>query len=163
MTPPLTAPLTAPLNATQHGRPSAAPALELIEGSRRALARAALAQTAHERYASAHLAALRAAAAVIATVAPQGSRGRDRGRVRSAWVVLRETCPPLAEWADFFAAGAQTRAAAEAGIPCVSNRAADDLIREAETFLSRVCEVLELAYQPTLGQQALALRLRAVG
>jgi hypothetical protein len=118
-----------------------------------------LAQSAHERYASAHLAALRAAAAVIAAVAPQG----PRGRVRSAWVVLRETCPPLAEWADFFAAGAQARAAAEAGIPCVSNRAADDLVREAESFLSRVCEVLELAYQPALGQQALALRLRAVG
>ena len=136
-----------------------APALELIEGSRRALTRAALAQSAHERCASAHLAALRAAAAVIAAVAPQG----PRGRVRSAWVVLRETCPPLAEWADFFAAGAQARAAAEAGIPCVSNRAADDLVREAESFLSRVCEVLELAYQPALGQQALALRLRAVG
>jgi hypothetical protein len=135
------------------------PGFDLIEGSRRALTRAALAPTAHERYASAHLAALRAAAAVIATVAPEG----PRGRVRSAWVVLRETCPPLAEWADFFAAGAQLRAAAEAGIPCVSSRAADDLVREAESFLSRVCEVLELAHQPAVGQQALALRLRAVG
>lgn len=130
------------------------PAFDLIEGSKRALSRAALAPSPHERYAAAHLAALRAAAAVIAVVAPQG----PRYRVRSAWVVLREACPPLAEWADFFAAGAQTRAAAEAGIPCVSGRAADDLVREAELFLSRVCQVLEVAHQP-----ALALRLRAVG
>ena len=73
-------------------------------------------------------------------------------------MVLREACPPLSEWADFFAAGAQTRAAAEAGIPCVGARAADDLVRDAQTFLARVCDVLELAHQP-----ALDLRLRAVG
>lgn len=135
---------------------------ELIEGSRRALARAAVASTPQERYATAHLAALRAAAAVIAAVTPPGRPHSPRGRVRSAWVVLRESCPPLAEWADFFAAGAATRAAAEAGIPCVSRRAADDLVREAECFLARVCEVLELAQQPAQ-QQAFALRLRAVG
>ena len=64
----------------------------------------------------------------------------------------------MAEWADFFAAGATTRAAAEAGIPCVSHRAADDLVRDAETFLARVCDVLALAYQPSLES-----RLRAVG
>lgn len=138
--------------------PECMPEVDLIEGARRSLARAALAPTAHERYAAAHLAALRSAAAVIAAVAPQG----PRGRVRSAWVVLREACPPLAEWADFFAAGAQTRAAAEAGIRCVSPRAADDLVREAERFLSRVCDVLELNQQSGY-QQTLALRLRAVG
>jgi len=139
---------------------------DLIHGAQRSLARAALADTPHERYAAAHLAALRAAAAVIAVVAPRSRESRGgrsdsravRHRVRSAWVVLREVCPPLSEWADFFAAGAQTRAAAEAGVPCVSARAADDLVRDAQTFLARVCDVLELAHQP-----ALELRLRAVG
>ena len=141
-------------------KPSATPSapFELIEGARRALSRAAMAPTPHERYAAAHLAALRAAAAVIATVAPRNPHTGSRSRVRSAWVVLRESCPPLTEWADFFAAGARTRAAADAGIPCVTPRAADDLVREAELFLSRVCDVLELTYQP-----ALTLRLRAVG
>ncbi len=131
----------------------------LMCSAQRSLVRAALAGTPHERYAAAHLAALRAAAAVIAAVAPR-SRDRHpaRQQVRSAWVVLREVCPPLSEWADFFAAGAQTRAAAEAGIPCVGARAADDLVRDAQTFLARVCDVLELAHQP-----ALELRLRAVG
>ena len=135
---------------------------DLIPGAQRSLARAALAGTPHERYAAAHLAALRAAAAVIAVVASRSSQVRAnrpvRQQVRSAWVVLREVCPPLSEWADFFAAGAQTRAAAEAGIPCVGARAADDLVRDAQTFLARVCDVLELAHQP-----ALDLRLRAVG
>jgi len=135
---------------------------DLIHSAQRSLARAALAGTPHERYAAAHLAALRAAAAVIAVVASRSSQVRAnrpvRQQVRSAWVVLREVCPPLSEWADFFAAGAQTRAAAEAGIPCVGARAADDLVRDAQTFLARVCDVLELAHQP-----ALDLRLRAVG
>ncbi len=135
---------------------------DLIHSAQRSLARAALASTPHERYAAAHLAALRAAAAVIAVVASRSSQVRAnrpvRQQVRSAWVVLREVCPPLSEWADFFAAGAQTRAAAEAGIPCVGARAADDLVRDAQTFLARVCDVLELAHQP-----ALDLRLRAVG
>lgn len=138
------------------------PEIELIEGARRSLSRAAIAVTPHERYAAAHLAALRAAAAVIAVVVARSSKssmnGFPRGRVRSAWVVLREVCPPLAEWADFFAAGASTRAAAEAGIPCVSGRAADDLVRDVEIFVARVCDVLELSYQP-----ALESRLRAVG
>ncbi|MDA2988690.1 MAG: SAV_6107 family HEPN domain-containing protein [Actinomycetota bacterium] len=153
---------TATLPRTDFPR-TESPHVELIEGARRALSRAAMAATPHERYAAAHLAALRAAAAVIAVVAPGavrrgGDRDRSHSRVRSAWVVLREVCPPMTEWADFFAAGARTRAAAEAGIPCVSHRAADDLVRDAETFLARVCDVLELAYQPSLDS-----RLRAVG
>lgn len=149
------------MNSTPATIDVARPHVELIDAARRALSRAAMAPTPHERYAAAHLAALRAAAAVIAVVAPGAVRRgehRNRSRVRSAWVVLREVCPPLVEWADFFAAGARTRAAAEAGIPCVSHRAADDLVRDAETFLARVCDVLELAYQP-----ALESRLRVVG
>lgn len=130
------------------------PPLELIDAARRSVSRAAMASTPHERYAEAHLAALRGAAAVIAVVSPRG----PRDRVRSAWVVLREVCPPLAEWADFFAAGANLRSAAQAGIPCVSSRAADDLVREVESFLARVCDVLDVAYQPPLSS-----RLRAVG
>ena len=150
---------TTPTSSRTEPPQTQAPHVELIDGARRALSRAAMAATPHERYAAAHLAALRAAAAVIAVVAPGAVRAdRPRRRVRSAWVVLREVCPPMAEWADFFAAGATTRAAAEAGIPCVSHRAADDLVRDAETFLARVCDVLALAYQPSLES-----RLRAVG
>jgi len=59
--------------------------------------------------------------------------------------------PALAEWAAFFAAGAAKRAAAEAGLPrAVSGREADDLLRDAETFLSLAEEALGVAAQPPL-------------
>jgi hypothetical protein len=53
--------------------------------------------------------------------------------------LLSIVAPELAEWADFFAAGAARRAAAEVGLPgVVSAREADDLLRDAETFLATV-------------------------
>ena len=65
------------------------------------------------RYACAHVAALRAAAALLAARAhPAPARGR---RQKNAWVLLAEVAPELSEWAAFFAAGAAKRAAAEAG------------------------------------------------
>ena len=50
----------------------------------------------------------------------------------------------------FFAAGARKRALAEAGVPCVTAREADDLVREAESFLERVVTCLGVTHQPTL-------------
>jgi hypothetical protein len=45
----------------------------------------------------------------------------------------------MQEWAAFFAAGAGKRAAAEAGLRrSVSERDADDLVRDAATFLAVV-------------------------
>jgi hypothetical protein len=58
--------------------------------------------------------------------------------------------PELEEWAAFFAAGATKRAAAEAGLPVVGARDADDLIRQAEVFLGIVEAVLGLPSQPVL-------------
>ena len=59
--------------------------------------------------------------------------------------------PELGEWADYFAAGASKRAAAEAGIPrVVSAQEADDLLRAAEQFVAVVEEALGVARQPTL-------------
>jgi hypothetical protein len=122
---------------------------DLLMSARRSLAEASIATTAAERYAAAHLAALRAAAAVLA------ARGRPssarRSRVMSVWVILPQVAPELGEWATFFAAGARKRAAAEAGLDCVSHREADDLVREADSFVIRVCEVLDLPYQSALG------------
>lgn len=65
------------------------------------------------RYACAHVAALRAAAALLAARArPAPARRRPQ---KNAWVLLAEVAPELGEWASFFAAGAGKRAAAEAG------------------------------------------------
>src|SRR3954449_8713109 len=68
------------------------------------------------RYACAHVAALRAAAALLAARArPAASSAGRRRPQKNAWVLLTEVAPELAEWATFFAAGAAKRAAAEAG------------------------------------------------
>lgn len=64
---------------------------------------------------------------------------QGRRRPRSAWVLIAEVAPELAEWATFFAAGAAKRAAAEAGLShAVTEREADDLVRDAGTFLAVV-------------------------
>lgn len=66
-------------------------------------------------------------------------------------MLLTAVAPELAEWADFFAAGARKRAAAEAGVPAaVTPREADDLLRDVESFLAVVETTLGLAHQPLL-------------
>jgi hypothetical protein len=96
------------------------------------------------RYACAHVAALRAAAALLAARArPAPPRRRHQ---KNAWVLLAEVAPELAEWATFFAAGAAKRAAAEAGSTrAVTEREADDLVRDADRFLAVVEQALGLA------------------
>lgn len=125
---------------------------DLLMSARRSLTEASIAPTAGERYAAAHLAALRAAAAVLAARSRPSSR---RSRVLSVWVVLPQVAPQLGEWAAFFAAGARKRTAAEAGLDIVSHREADDLVRDADTFLVRVCEVLDVPYQSSMGSALL--------
>ena len=95
------------------------------------------------RYACAHVAALRAAAALLAARAqPAPARRRPQ---KNAWVLLTEVAPELAEWARFFAAGAGKRAAAEAGSTrAVTEREADDLVRDADRFLAVVEQALGL-------------------
>src|SRR5919107_6050470 len=80
------------------------------------------------RYAHAHVAALRATAALLAARAQPTARAPRRGRPvqRNAWVLLAEVAPEFGEWATFFAAGAAKRAAAEAGLErAVTTREAD--------------------------------------
>jgi len=112
-------------------------AAQLLGQAHRGLAEAAGSPDPRWRYATAHLAALRAAAAVLATrTEPETGRRRPR----SAWVLISQVAPELGEWATFFAAGAAKRAAAEAGLSsAVTAREADDLVRDAGTFL-RVAE-----------------------
>jgi hypothetical protein len=54
-------------------------------------------------------------------------------------VLLGQVAPELGEWATFFAAGAAKRAAAEAGLShAVTDREADDLVRDVRAFLAVV-------------------------
>ncbi len=127
-------------------RATASPAaLDLLTQAHAGLHEAAVLETPHERYATAHLAALRTAAAVLAVRGRPESSPRRRRRIRSAWEVLPEVAPELAEWSALFAAGAERRARAEAGIAgAASVRDADDLIRAAGMFLRLVERMLLL-------------------
>ena len=138
--------------STTSARTASAPAgqaaTDLVASAERTIVEASVVATAAERYALAHLAALRAAAAVLAARGrPKSKRGRQ---VASAWAILPVIAPELAEWAAFFAAGARKRQSAEAGIACVSHREADDLVRESARFLERVCDVIGVIHQPAI-------------
>jgi hypothetical protein len=126
-------------------------ALDLLRAARRDLVAASATAVPTARFAAAHLAALRTAAAVLAV----RTRPAATKRLRNVWVLLPQVAPELAEWAAFFAAGAGKRAAAEAGLTrAVRPREADDLLRDAETFLALVETTLGLAHQPALPQVA---------
>jgi hypothetical protein len=128
-------------------------ALALMQSARHGLAAAEDERAAGARYVSAHLAALRAAAAVVAARAEPAS-GR-RKKPQSVWELLPRVEPALREWSAFFAAGAAKRAAAEAGLPrAVSSREADELLRDAATFVSLAEGALGIpAEQPLLPLQ----------
>lgn len=120
-------------------RPRHGHAVALVEQARQGLLDADYASDPADRYVGAHLAALRAAAAVLAV------RARPRGRARptSAWTLLPGVAPELAEWAAFFAAGSATRIAAQAGVTrLVTARDADDLVRQTGQFLVLVERVV---------------------
>ena len=105
----------------------------LLEQARQALLDADHAARPVERYARAHRAALRAAAAVLSARA----RPRRRAQPTSAWALLATIAPELAEWSAFFAAASVIRAAAEAGVHrLVSSGDADDLVRRVGEFLA---------------------------
>lgn len=130
-------------------------ALGLLAQAHKGLGEAAELEDPNERYATAHLAALRIAAAVLAVrgrpeppprrAGGGASRRQRRQPIRSAWEVLPEIAPELAEWSALFASGADRRARAEAGIEgAASHRDADDLLRDTGMFLRIVERMLLL-------------------
>ena len=97
------------------------------------------------RYACAHVAALRAAAALLAARARPASRP-GAGRRRTPGCCWPRSPPSWPSGRRFFAAGAAKRAAAEAGSTrAVTEREADDLVRDADRFLAVVEQALGLA------------------
>jgi hypothetical protein len=126
-----------------------------LERSAESLREAIMTPDVPARYAHAHVAALRAAAALLAARAHPDPRRR---RQKNAWVLLAQVAPELGEWATFFAAGASKRAAAEAGSTrSVTEREADDLVRDADRFLAVIEQSLGLA--PHVPQLPLARRV----
>jgi hypothetical protein len=114
-----------------------------LERSAESLREAITCSDIPQRYALAHVAALRATAALLAARA-QPTPVHKR-RQKNAWVLLVEVAPEFEEWARFFSAGAAKRAAAEAGSRrAVTEREADDLVRDADRFLAVVERCLGL-------------------
>lgn len=107
---------------------------ELMADAGRVLGRAIGEAGARERFAEAHLAALRGAAAVLA------ARARPRRAARaSVWELVPRVAPGLTEWAAFFSDASRTRQAINAGVAVdVSAREADDMVRAAAAFLDQV-------------------------
>lgn len=127
-----------------HMLPHRTPA-QLLAIARQGLDEAAQTRPDGLRYAAAHLAALRAAAAVLAARATPAPRQR-RQPVQSVWALLTLVAPDLGEWALFFADRGSKRAAAEAGIPrVVSAQEADDLLDASERFVAFVESSLGLS------------------
>jgi hypothetical protein len=111
-------------------------ALTLLSQAERGLADAEVERDAPQRFAHAYLAALRAAAAMLAL---RGRPHRARSRPMSVWTLLASVAPELREWAAFFASCSATRASVQAGITrAVTDRSADDLVRQTGQFLELV-------------------------
>ncbi|MFQ6170592.1 SAV_6107 family HEPN domain-containing protein [Oryzobacter sp. R7] len=117
--------------------------LDLLDRSREALAAACSAPAAATRHADASLAALRAGAALVAAGPTTGSTtgpGRRGPRLpgegpHDLWSLVVGVAPELVEWAQRFAAATERQALVESGTLRVGAREADDLLRDAETFL----------------------------
>ncbi len=137
-------------------------AAELAAAARRDLRQAELADRPADQYTAAHLAALRAAAAVLAARPPltaprtagakPGGRPTRRRRPTSAWDQLPLVAPELGEWAARFAAGAAKRAAAEAGFrDAVTAAEADELLKASRTFVALAAALLDVEPAPLAG------------
>ncbi|MFE1267539.1 SAV_6107 family HEPN domain-containing protein [Streptomyces sp. NPDC058758] len=122
-----------PEDAKRHSAAS-----DLLTKAKEGLGQASSLEDPNGQFAAAHLAALRAAAAVISVRASSGEAANENRRrgVRSAWDLLPEVAPELKEWSELFAASAHLRARAEAGIQgAVTRLQANDMKRDAEHFV----------------------------
>jgi hypothetical protein len=118
----------------------------LLAQARRVLADAEVQTDPGDRFRLAHLAALRTGAALVAE---RGRPASSRRRLISVWALIDTVAPELREWAALFAAGAPVRAAIEAGaLHAVSQRQADDQVRDAAAFLRLVESSLGMLAAP---------------
>ncbi|MBM6404015.1 hypothetical protein JQN72_07140 [Phycicoccus sp. CSK15P-2] len=116
--------------------PHAATTLDLLDRARDALTSGYAANAASARYLAASMAALRSAAALLAA-RPAVRDGSGPGP-HDVWALTARSAPELAEWAQRFAAVTGQRVGVETGLVRVTAREADDLLRDAETFVDLV-------------------------
>lgn len=134
---------------------SVTPAADLRR-ARATLVAADAADSISEKYVTAHRAALQGAAAVFRL---RGRGVRRLGQPVQMWHLLAVLAPELGEWAGFFELLQPRVAAASAGAR-VGQRQADDLVRDAETFLDAVAEMLK-GHGRVDASQHVGMRFRA--
>jgi hypothetical protein len=118
-----------------HTAPLPSTAVDLMTRADAELLAAQFSSEPGERFVHAHLAGLRAAAAVLAV------RGRPTGRraPRTAWEMLSAVAPEVESWSAYFAAGAGLRRAVDAGRPdAVDEARAEEVLCAAEDFIDEV-------------------------
>ena len=133
-----TAPAEQFVTEARRAEPPEAAAIELLALATRGLAAAAATPHPYDRYTAAQLAALRAAAGLVAQRAP----ATGRRRVTSVWKLLARTVPELGEWAVFFQSRSHNRVVTPGATGWVTSRDADDMLREAATFVELVAHCL---------------------
>ena len=114
-------------------------ALGLMARSDAELVAAQLASEPEEQFLHAHLAALRAGAALLQVT----GRPARRPTPRTVWDMVAAVTPELGVWTAFFADGAATRAAVESGRSTVDPIRAERTLRAAEDFQDAVRSVLD--------------------
>ncbi|HEY5515727.1 MAG TPA: SAV_6107 family HEPN domain-containing protein [Pengzhenrongella sp.] len=130
------------MNRPVHAAPLPATAVDLMTRADAELLAAQFSSEAGERFVHAHLAGLRAAAAVLA------ARGRPSGRRArlTVWEMLTAVAPEVETWAVYFAGGAALRQAVEAGrVDAVDVARAEEVLCAAEDFLDEVRALLDPA------------------
>lgn len=131
----------------------------LLERSDAELVAATFASEAAERFVHAHLAALRAGAALVeARAAVSGMRPARRGRPRPVWELVAALEPGLGGWTAVFAAAAPLRAAVETGRGDVDEERADLALTSAEAFQDEVRQMLAGAGTSGVARGGAALR-----
>ncbi|MBO3143019.1 SAV_6107 family HEPN domain-containing protein [Dermatophilus congolensis] len=116
-------------------------ALDLLAKAHSICTQALNAQTASERYVDAHLAALRAAGAIVAaklgTPAPRG-----------AWAAVAELAPELSDWSIYFARATTRRQRIESGLWEPSDDEAASFVEASKTFVDLTAAVLGVPLTP---------------
>ncbi|KRE63005.1 SAV_6107 family HEPN domain-containing protein [Nostocoides sp. Soil756] len=135
--------------------PHATTTLDLLERAREAVTSGYSAPAASARYLCASLAALRAAAALLA--ARPGGTPREQGP-HDVWGLTARTAPELTEWAQRFALVTGHRVGVETGLVRVGAREADDLLRDAETFVDLVASRLGVPVAHVTGRRLVPVR-----
>lgn len=127
--------------------PTATAVLHLWDRARDGWGQAAMAETPADRYIGAHLAALRAGAALLAAHQVPGPRSRPR----SVWELLPQVAPELTDWALYYTGTGRRRVKLEQGTGTVEEQEAHDLVVQAERFIELVRELLDIPVPPSSG------------